>query len=74
MTQLSELTATQLHEAFAKAGMKVAAERHGDVFNVVRRGGIAEAVGTLKAGCSAETHKKARKALRRALREFGVEI
>lgn len=71
VAQLSALTGHQISKAFATAGMGAAAQRHGDVFNVVRRGDISEAVGTLKAGCSASTHKRARKALRKALREIG---
>jgi len=74
MTKISELTGAQLTEAFTKAGMGSAAQSHGNVFNQVRAGHIAEVVGTLKAGCSARSHKDARRRLRKALREFGVEI
>lgn len=74
MTNLSDLSTDQIKAAFAQAGMASAAQMHGNVYNQVRAGLINEAVGTLKAGCSTRSHKDARKALRKALREFGVTI
>lgn len=74
MTKLSDLTTAQIKIAFASAGMASAAQRHGNVYNQVRAGLIGEVVGTLKAGCSARTHKDTRRALRKALREQGAEI
>ena len=74
MTKLSDLTHAQLSAAFAKAGMGSAAQSHGNVFNEIRCGRINEVVGTLKAGCSAKTHKDARRLLRKALRGTGAEI
>lgn len=74
MTKIADLTTAQLSEAFAAAGMLTAAQRNGDVFNQMRAGQLSQVVGTLKAGASARTHKDAGKALRKALRSFGVEI
>jgi len=74
LDQLAALSGPQLSDAFAKAGMGAAAQRHGNAFNQIRAGNIDGAVGTLKAGCSPATHKKSRKMLRRALREAGVNI
>jgi hypothetical protein len=74
MTKLSEMPHAQLSAAFTKAGMGSAAQSHGNVFNQLRVGAINEVVGTLKAGCSAKTHKDARRLLRKALRELGAEI
>lgn len=67
---LAALTTEQIRECFAAAGMTRSAARNADVYNLIRRGGINEAVGTLKSGSAAATQRKARKALRKALRQY----
>lgn len=73
-TKLATLTHAQLSAAFTKAGMGAAAQRHGNVYHQLRCGQINEVVGTLKAGCSGRSIKDARRLLRKALREEGVEL
>jgi len=74
MRKVADLTSAQLVAAVAAAGLANAARRHGDIFNQLRANRLAEAVATMKAGCSLLTLKKLRKALRRELRRAGVAI
>jgi hypothetical protein len=63
------LTTDQIKAALVAAGVaEVTIARHGNVYNQIRVGAIDAAIGTLKAGSSADKHKRARKALRKALR------
>lgn len=70
MAKLSELTGAQINQAFEAAGLREAANRHADVFNIVRQGDIARAVGTLLAGAPLEKHKAARAKIREVLDSF----
>lgn len=75
MTQtLATLSTDQIKTVFAAAGMATGLKRNGNAYNLIRAGRINEAVGTIKPGCSAGSHKKARQALRKALRDQGIEI
>lgn len=74
MTTLANLTTDQIKTVLERAGMATAANRNGNAYNQLRAGNLNAVVGTLKAGASARTHKDARAALRKALRDEGVEI
>lgn len=60
MPNFSKLTGAQINQAFERAGLRAVANRHADVFNIVRQGDISRAVGTLLAGAPIEKHKAAR--------------
>lgn len=72
--QFAALSTEQIKLALARASMGTAAARNANVFNLVRNGDLNEVVGTLKAGCARGTMRNARKELRRALREYGLNF
>lgn len=72
--KLAALTAAQISAIFTNAGMGAAAKRHGNVNNQLRCGQIDVVVGTLKAGCAGRSIKDARRLLRKALREEGIDV
>ena len=72
--KLAALTTDQIKAAFAAAGMAAGLKANGNVFNQLRAGQLDATIGTIKAGCGAGSHKKARQALRKALREEGIDI
>lgn len=72
--KLAALTTDQIKAAFVAAGMPNHLKAFGNVYNQIRCGDLNGAIGTIKAGCSSATHKKARQALRKAFREQGIEI
>ena len=63
----TDFTSTQINTAFEAAGLKAAANKNADVFNIIRRGDISTAVGTLMAGSSIESQKIARAKISAAL-------
>lgn len=67
---LANLTTEQIRDAFASIGITKSLASHGNVYNQIRAGDINGAIGTLKAGCSARTHKETRRRIRQALRVY----
>src|SRR5690606_13650610 len=68
-TDYGTLSAAAIDAAMDRAGLLKRLKADTNLYNVIRAGNIAEAVGTLMAGASAESCRKKRKALRRALDE-----
>lgn len=69
MADYSTMTADAIDAAMDRVGLLKRLKADANLYNTIRAGNVAEVVGTLMAGASAESCRKKRKALRRALDE-----